>query len=133
MPEELSGHSFVAIEGPAGHRRVWGFSPAGFSKYDPNRDVGQLRAGVPGVVHDDTRAFDKPGVKTHVYVISAAQAKAALDKVEEYATGRYRYSLETCQCATFALDVMRAARLPLPDTGDTPTPQVMYESIGTSL
>lgn len=130
FPEELAGHSFIAIEEPSGSRRAWGFSPAGFSKYDPYRDVEQLRAGVPGVVHDDSRALDKPGVKTRSYRITAVQAKAARDKVEEYAIGRYRFSLKNCQCATFALDVMRAAGLPLPDTGDAPLPEVMYNAIG---
>lgn len=129
MPEELAGHSFIAIEEPNGARRVWGFSPAGFSKYDPNRDVEQLRAGVPGVVHDDSRALDKPGVRTLAYRITAAQAQAARDKVEEYATGKHRFSLEDRQCSAFALDVMRAAGVPLPDTGDAPTPHIMYQAL----
>lgn len=130
MPEPLAGHTFVAIEEPGGARQAWGFSPAAFSRYDPHRDVGTLRAGVPGRVHDDEGAFDRPGVRTCSYPISEAQAKAARAKVREYESGRYLFSLDERQCVTFVLDVMRAARLPLPDAGAAPTPRVMYQVIG---
>jgi Domain of unknown function (DUF4157) len=129
LPEPLAGHSFVAVEEPGGTRRAFGFSPAHYGSYDPDRDLGRLRAGVEGVVHDDAGAFDKPGVKTHAYPISREQAQAAMAKVEEYKAGRHRYSLDRRQCSTFALDVMRAARVPVPEAGAAPRPRLMYEAI----
>jgi hypothetical protein len=130
MPEPLCGHTFVAIEDPGGARQAWGFSPAEFSRYDPHRDVAKLRADVPGRVHDDAGAFDRPGVKIQRYSITEAQAKAARAKVREYESGRYRFNLDQRQCATFVLDVMRAAELPVPEAGAAPTPRVMYDVIG---
>jgi hypothetical protein len=129
LPEPLAGHSFVAIEEPDGRRQAFGFSPAGYGDYDPRRDLGKLARGVKGVVHDDLAAFDKPGVRTHEYPISSAQARAALEKVREYRSGRLLYSLDQRQCSTFALDVMRAANVPVPEEGAAPLPRVMYEAI----
>ena len=126
-PEALAGHSFVAIEGPDGDRRAFGFSPAHYGSYDPDRDLGRLKVGVEGVVHDDATAFDRPGVKTQTYPITPDQARAAMAKVTEYRSGRYRYSADLRQCATFVTDVMHAAgvageAVPQP-------PRVFYESI----
>lgn len=129
LPEPLAGHSFVAIEEPSGERRAFGFSPAHYSSYDPKRDLGRLRMGVEGVVHDDGGAFKKPGVKTQAYAITREQAQAAMAKVAEYESGRYRYSLDKRQCSTFALDVLRAARVPVPEDGAAPRPRVMYEAL----
>ncbi|WP_437275858.1 DUF4157 domain-containing protein [Sorangium sp. So ce375] len=129
LPEPLSGHSFVAIEEPSGQRRAFGFSPARYSSYDPQRDLGRLRMGVEGVVHDDRDAFERPGVKTRAYAITPQQARAAMAKVAEYESGRYRYSLEKRQCSTFALDVLRAASVPVPEDGAAPRPRVMYEAL----
>jgi hypothetical protein len=109
QPEALAGHSFVAIEGPDGRRRAFGFSPANYRQYDPERDLGRLKVGVEGVVHDDAAAFDKPGVRTQTYSITEDQAHAAMAKVSEYRAGRYRYSADRRQCATFVSDVMHAA------------------------
>jgi hypothetical protein len=127
QPEPLAGHSFVAIEGPDGERRAFGFSPAHYGSYDPDRDLGRLKVGVEGVVHDDARAFDKPGVKTRAYPISQHQADAAMAKVSEYRSGRYRYSADRRQCATFVSDVMHAAGVltePLPER-----PRFFYEAL----
>jgi hypothetical protein len=127
QPEPLAGHSFVAIEGPDGRRQAFGFSPAHYGTYDPTRDLGRLKMGVAGVVHDDARAFDKPGVKTQAYSITPDQARAALAKVGEYQAGRYRYSADERQCATFVSDVIRAAGVasePLPTL-----PRYFYEAI----
>lgn len=129
LPEQLAGHSFVAIEGPDGKKRAFGFSPAHYGSYDPNRDLARLRRGVEGTVHDDAAAFDKPGVKTKSYAISEEQAQAALRKVEEYQAGRYQYQADQRQCATFALDVMRAAHVPVVEDGAAPRPRVMYEAL----
>jgi hypothetical protein len=70
-----------------------------------------------------------PGVKTRAYAITREQAQAAMAKVAEYESGRHRYSLEGRQCSTFALDVLRAARVPLPEQGAAPRPRVMYEAL----
>ncbi|WP_437603023.1 DUF4157 domain-containing protein [Sorangium sp. So ce590] len=129
LPEPVAGHSFVAIEEPSGERRAFGFSPARYSSYDPQRDLGRLRRGVEGVVHDDKGAFDRPGVKTRDYAITGEQARAAMAKIAEYESGRYRYSLDKRQCSTFALDVLRAARVPVPEGGAAPGPRVMYETL----
>jgi hypothetical protein len=129
LPEALAGHSFVAIEEPGGQRQAFGFSPARYGSYDPDRDMGRLRTGVPGVVHDDAGAFDKPGVRTRAYPITQEQAQAAMAKVAEYESGRFRFRADDRQCTTFAFDVMRAARLPVPDNGRAPRPRVMYEAI----
>jgi hypothetical protein len=129
LPEPVAGHSFVALEEPSGERRAFGFSPAHYSSYDPRRDLRRLRMGVEGVVHDDTGAFDKPGVKTRSYAITREQAHAAMAKIAEYKSGRYRYSLDKRQCSTFALDVLRAARVPVPEEGAAPRPSVMYEAL----
>jgi hypothetical protein len=50
-------------------------------------------------------------------------------KVAEYESGRYRYSLDKRQCSTFALDVLRAASVPVPEDGAAPRPRVMYEAL----
>jgi hypothetical protein len=127
QPEALAGHSFVAIEDPSGERRAFGFSPAHYGSYDPHRDLGRLKMGVKGVVHDDSGAFDKPGVKTRAYPVTRDQADAAIAKVSEYQSGRYRYSADRRQCATFVSDVMNAAgvageELPQP-------PRYFYEAL----
>jgi uncharacterized protein DUF4157 len=119
LPEQLAGHSFVAIEEPRGDRKAFGFSPAHYSDYDPRRDLGRLSAGVEGVVHDDAGAFDKQGVRTKSFPINERQARAAISKVEEYQSGRYSYNLRDRQCSTFALDVARAAHIPV--AGGPPT------------
>lgn len=129
LPEPLAGHSFVAVEGPDGRRQAYGFSPANYGKYDPSRDVGQLRRGVLGVVHDDANAFDKPGVRTQEYSITHEQAQAALQKIQEYKSGRYRYSLDARQCSTFALDVMKAAHVEPPTHGPVSRPRILYEAL----
>jgi hypothetical protein len=129
LPEPLAGHSFVAVEGPDGRRQAFGFSPADYGKYDPQRDVGQLRQGVQGVVHDDANAFDKPGVRTQEYSITREQAQAALEKIHEYQSGRYRYSLDNRQCSTFALDVMKAAHVQPPTNGPVSRPRLLYEAL----
>lgn len=129
LPDPLSGHSFVAIEGPDGKKQAFGFSPAHYGSYDPSRDLGRLRVGVEGTVHDDAAAFDKPGVKTKSYPISREQAEAAMRKVDEYKSGRYRYSADRRQCSTFALDVMRAAHVPPLEEGAAPRPRLMYEAL----
>lgn len=129
LPEALAGHSFVAIEEPDGERRAFGFSPAHYGSYDPDVDLGRLKRGVEGVVHDDAGAFDRPGVKTQSYAITRDQARAAMAKVEEYKESHARYSADRQQCSTFALDVLRAARLPVPVDGAAPPPRVMYEAL----
>lgn len=129
LPEPLAGHSFVAVEGPDGRRQAFGFSPAEYGRYDPERDVGQLRRGVQGVVHDDANAFNKPGVRTQEYSITREQAQAALEKIQEYQSGRYRYSLDTRQCSTFALDVMKAAHVDPPTHGPVSRPRILYEAL----
>lgn len=111
LPEPLAGHAFVAIEGPKGEKEAFGFSPAGYGEYDPKRDLGKLASGVQGVVHDDANAFDKPGVKTRAYAISAAQAEAARAKIAEYQAGKHQYSLKGDQCSAFAVDVAKAAEV----------------------
>lgn len=109
VPPDLAGHAFVAVEGPTGKRETWGFSPANYGRYNPQKDIGKLRAGVPGVVHRDDQAFSKPGVKTRAYNLTPAQAKAAMAKIDEYKARQYRFSAQSRQCTTFANDVMRAA------------------------
>jgi len=110
-PPELAGHAFVSVQGPTGKRDTWGFSPANYGRYNPQKDIGKLRAGVPGVVHRDDQAFSKPGVKTRSYSLTPAQAKAAMAKIDEYKTRQYKFSAQSRQCTTFASDVMRAAHV----------------------
>lgn len=109
LPDGMAGHGFVAIEKPGGKREAFGFSPAGFSGMDPNRDLGRLTAGVPGRVHSDADAFSKPGVRTRAFAISAEQAQQAMGKVAEYRGGSVQFSLARKQCSSFAMDVARAA------------------------
>lgn len=133
LPDALAGHSFVALEEPGGERRAFGFSPAHYGSYDPERDLGRLRMGVEGTVHDDAGAFEKPGVRTQSYAITPEQARAAMAKVDEYRRGHASYSADRRQCSTFALDVLRAADVPVPAEGAAPRPRVMYEALdGTS-
>jgi hypothetical protein len=127
QPESLAGHSFVAIESPDGQRSAFGFSPANYSSYDVSRDLPRLKTGVQGVVHDDAKAFDKPGVKTQAFPITSDQAQSAMAKVSEYQSGRYAYSADRRQCATFVSDVMHAAGVasePLPQR-----PRFFYEAL----
>ncbi|MGO4378044.1 eCIS core domain-containing protein [Pseudoduganella sp. RAF53_2] len=109
LPPDLAGHAFVSLQGPAGNRQTWGFSPANYGRYDPQKDIGKLRAGVPGQVHRDDSAFSKPGVKVRSYELNSAQAQAAMAKVNEYRSRHYSFSAQSRQCTTFATDVLRAA------------------------
>ena len=129
LPEELAGHSFVSIKGPRGTSETWGFSPANFGSYEPGRDLGQLKAGVAGVVHPDEKAFEKPGVKTREFAIDEAQAQAAMAKVAEYQSGQYAFSLEERQCSTFALDVLRAAKVEALPGAPVRRPREMYREL----
>ncbi|MDI3286936.1 DUF4157 domain-containing protein [Polyangium sp. 15x6] len=129
LPEPLAGHSFVALEEPTGERHAFGFSPRNYGSYDPHRDLGKLMSGVPGVVHDDGSAFEKPGVRLKEYPIDAAQAQAAMAKVAEYQSGRHRFNLQSKQCSAFALDVLRAADVKTPVSGSTRGPRDVYEKL----
>ncbi|MGK3983873.1 DUF4157 domain-containing protein [Sorangium sp. So ce136] len=130
LPDELAGHSFVAIREPGGEAQAFGFSPANFGQYEPQRDLGRLKSGVEGVVHDDARAFDKPGVKTRSYRVTPAEAQAAMAKVAEYQSGKYPFSLDRRQCSTFALDVLRAAKISDLPGAPVRRPREMYRQIG---
>jgi hypothetical protein len=129
LPEPLAGHSFVALEEPGGERHAWGFSPAHYGDYDPRRDLGKLMSGVEGVVHDDSSAFQKPGLRTRAYSIDATQAQAAMAKVAEYQAGRHRFNLKDRQCSAFALDVLRAAKVDTPVRGPVRGPRDVYERL----
>jgi len=120
VPPDLAGHAFVSVEGPTGKRETWGFSPANYSRFNPAKDLGKLRAGVPGVVHRDDGAFSKPGVKTRSYTLTPAQAKAAMAKIDEYKSRKYQFSAQSRQCTTFASDVLRAAHVDAPVAGKLP-------------
>src|SRR5882724_899033 len=111
LPEEVAGHTFVSVQTPAGKNETWGFSPANFGSFQPAKDLGRMHAGVPGRVHRDENAFGKPGVKLRTYEVSRDQAQAAMAKISEYKSRNYSFNLECRQCATFALDVARAARV----------------------
>jgi hypothetical protein len=129
LPEDLAGHSFVALREPGGASQAFGFSPADFGSYDVQKDLGRLKSGVRGVVHADDGAFEKPGVKVRSYPISRAQAQAAMAKVEEYESGKYSFSLQGRQCSAFALDVLRAAEVQdLPGAG-VRKPREMYRQM----
>jgi hypothetical protein len=110
LPADLAGHTFVALRRPDGRQEAWGFSPRNYNTYDPQRDYGRLAAGVPGVVHGNADALNRPGVRTRSYPISAEQAQAAEAKVAEYRSGRHEFSLARRPCSAFALDVLHAAR-----------------------
>lgn len=109
LPDAMAGHGFVAVERPGGKREAWGFSPAGLSGMDPKRDLGRLTTGVRGQVHRDEAAFQKPGVRTRSFAISAEQAQSALAKIGEYQGGNVPFSLANHQCTAFAGDVAKAA------------------------
>ncbi len=108
LPEDLAGHTFVAVQEPTGRRHAWGFSPAGYSRMDARRDFGKLTSGVSGQVHGDENAFAKPGVRTRSYTVSAEQAQAAMAKVAEYRHRHPTFSLARRPCSSFALEVARA-------------------------
>jgi hypothetical protein len=128
VPPDLAGHAFVSLEGPTGRRETWGFSPANYSRYDPRKDIGKLRAGVPGVLHRDDGAFGMPGVKTRSYTLSPAQAKSAMAKIDEYRTRNYAFSAQSRQCTTFANDVLRAADVGVASPGRV-APQDWYRKV----
>ncbi len=129
LPEELAGHSFVALRTPDGTQSAFGFSPARFSSFDPRGDLAQLRAGVAGVVHDDAAALEKPGVKTRSFAISPSEAQAVMAKVSEYQSGKYQFSLRSRQCSTFAEDVLRAAHIAVPQNATPRTPAEVYTEL----
>jgi hypothetical protein len=129
LPEPLAGHSFVSIVQPDGNKKTYGFSPAHYGSYDPRRDLSKLRAGVPGVVHSDEDALSKPGVKVREYDIAPSQAQAAMAKVEEYRSGKHRYNLTNRQCSTFALDVLRAAKVEEPSSTAVSRPRDIYRQL----
>jgi|GEM_PF-1137036 len=110
LPADLAGHTFVALRRPDGRQEAWGFSPRNYGSYDAQRDYGKLATGVPGMVHGNADALNRPGVRTRSYPISAEQAQAAEAKVAEYRSGRHEFSLSRRPCSAFALDVLHAAR-----------------------
>ena len=126
LPAPLAGHSFVAIQDPAGRRQAFGFSPAQYERYDPRRDLPRLTAGVKGRVHADDSAFAKPGVRTRSFDVSAEQARAALAKVAEYKTRTPDFSLARRQCSTFATDVLRAGGINAFPGGGVRQPQQIH-------
>ena len=126
LPPELAGHSFVAIQDPAGRRQAFGFSPAQYERYDPRRDLPRLNAGVKGRVHADDHAFAKPGVRTRSFDVTAQQARAALAKVAEYKTRTPDFSLARRQCSTFAADVLRAGGIDAFPGAGVRRPQQVY-------
>ena len=130
LPPELAGHSFIAIQDPAGRRQAFGFSPANYERLDPRRDLPRLTAGVQGRVHPDDSAFAKPGVRTRSFDVSAEQARAALAKVAEYKTRTPEFSLARRQCSTFTTDVLRAAKIDAFPGAGVRRPQQMYGQIG---
>ena len=113
LAPDLAGHTFVGVRGPDGRQQTWGFSPRNYQQYDYHKtnDVGRLTAGVRGAVHDDAAALGRPGVRTRSYRVTAEQAQAAMAKVAEYQSGHPEFSLARRPCSTFALDVLRAARV----------------------
>lgn len=129
VPPDLAGHAFVSLQGPTGKQETWGFSPANYGRYNPAKDIGKLRAGVPGQVHRDDGAFSKPGVKTRSYTLNPAQAKAAMAKIDEYRTRRYAFSAQSRQCTTFATDVLRAAQGGAAPSAGRIGPQEMYRKV----
>ena len=129
LPAELAGHAFVSIRAPGGRAETWGFSPANYDRYDPRRDLGRLTVGVPGTVHRDDRALSKPGVRTRTYSVSPEQAQAAMAKVTEYQTRGYDFSLSRRQCSSFALDVLRAARVDGFNGGGVRPPRELFRQI----
>ncbi|HEX2572912.1 MAG TPA: DUF4157 domain-containing protein [Polyangia bacterium] len=131
LPDPLAGHTFVALEQPGQPVQAWGFSPADFSRDQPFRDLNLLRRGVAGVVHDDTGALAKPGVRMRAYPINAVQAQAAMAKIAEYQSGRYQFHLDRRQCSTFALDVLRAAEVPDLPGAPVRRPRDLYHQLGS--
>jgi len=129
LPPELAGHAFVSVQEPSGHHETWGFSPAHYRRFDPKKDLAKLRAGVPGVVHRDEKAFGKPGVRTRVYDVTPEQARAALAKVDEYKSRRYTFHAQTRQCTTFAADVLRAANVGDPQIINARQPRDLHRKV----
>lgn len=113
MPEPLAGHVFVTVV-TVGRARAWGFSPEGFGRYDPVRDLETLEAGVPGAVHEDRDALAMKGVRLGVFRVSEAAALAAASRVQGYLCAPPRFSLRRRQCSTFAFDVLRAGGVSTP-------------------
>lgn len=111
LPPDLAGHIFVGMRAPDGRQQTWGFSPQNHQQYDFNRDLGRLTSGVRGSVQDNAGALGKPGVRTRSYRVTAEQAQAAMAKVQEYQVRNPDFSLSRRPCSTFALDVLRAARV----------------------
>jgi hypothetical protein len=129
LPAEMAGHAFVALEGPNGKREAWGFSPANYSRYDPNKDLGRLRAGVPGKLHRDEQAFSRPGVRTQAIDLSPDEARAAQLTIARYKTGAFRFSAQSRQCTTFVGDVLRAVGKPGAATAGRPGE--LYRRVGS--
>ncbi len=129
LPSEIAGHSFVAIEAPGGMRQAWGFSPAG--DVDVRKDFSKLKGGVRGRVHDDSSAFAKPGVRTQTFEVGAAEAQAAMAKVSAYRANTPQFNLSNRQCATFATDVLRAAKIDAFAGGGVRQPQQMHRQMLT--
>jgi hypothetical protein len=129
LPPEVAGHSFVAIETPGGKRQAFGFSPAGYDRMDPRRDLPKLTAGVRGKVHDDMAGFSKPGLRTRSFDVGQAEAQAALSKVAQYRAGEQRFSLAARQCSTFATDVLRAAKIDAFPGSGVRRPQQIYDHL----
>jgi Domain of unknown function (DUF4157) len=129
LPEDLAGHTFVAIQEPTGRRQAWGFSPDRYGDYDPRRDLGRLATGVQGKVHEDGNAFGKPGVRVRSFEIGAEQAQAALAKVAEYRSRHYDFSLQKRACSSFALDVARAAEVDVAPGSKVVRPRELYRRL----
>jgi hypothetical protein len=127
MPEPLAGHAFVALRDPSGRQEAFGFSPKEFSQYDLKTDLPRLESGVPGVVHDDAAAFEKPGVHLRRYTVSPQAWSAARKVIERYRSATF--SLEDRQCTRFAADVAAAASIHEPVLRGAPVPRAVYEAL----
>jgi len=129
LPDGLAGHGFVAVETPGGRREAWGFSPQNYQNMDPRRDLPRLTSGVPGRVHRDDGALNKPGVRVRSIPIGRDQAQAALAKISEYRATSPQFSLARRQCSTFAADVAKAAGVDGFGGGAVKPPREFYRKI----
>jgi len=129
------GRAFVSVEFPDGKVVTRGFWPKNGFDLRRKSDRKSVLSGMEGVILDDSDYLivERSGLKkTCTYVITESQAKAAMEVIERYEKDPPEYAILTNQCATFSVDVLKAAGIELP-AGIPPSPRAIYVTLGGKL
>lgn len=129
-PNDLIGHAFISLEYPEGVKITKGFWPDGGFDLARKPDRKGVVFGMDGILlNDSAYLHKKTGLSaTKTFNINEKQAKAALKVIKRYEDKPPKYRLLTNQCASFAMEVLRATGNNV-KAGIPARPTVIYETL----